>query len=116
MQRPVGYPGQPFAKLFDFRRSQYRGDWFRKRFQNEALAEGVIAIFADGVQDPQSTCAPDQDGHQVERRVDDPPGDIASECGDQYFPRFRLAALRHADRAGEGQHHDHAEQNLRRPL
>ncbi len=114
--RRVGLSHQPFAKLFDLRGCQHRRDRSGERVQDEALAQTPIAVLANRPQDPESACVPDYARHQIERRIHDPPGDIASERGHQHFPGLGVAALRHADRAGEREHHDHAEQNLRNPL
>ena len=54
--------------------------------------------------------------HQVQDAVDDPPRDVASQRADQHRANVFAAGFSHAERTGEGQHHDQAEQDLGQPL
>ena len=55
-----------------------------------------------------------QAAHQVQHAVDDAPGEVAAECADEHRADVLPPGLRDAERSGEGQHHDQAEQHLGR--
>ena len=54
--------------------------------------------------------------HQIEDRVNDPPRQIAAQRADEHVANLFLADAGDAKRAGDGQHHDQPEQDLRDPL
>ncbi len=57
-----------------------------------------------------------ESAHQVQQRVDDPPGDVAAERADQHGADILAAGLGDAQRAGEREDHDQPEQHLGHPI
>ena len=65
----------------------------------------------DGADREQPAAAFGQSAHQEHHGVDESPGEVAADRADKQHPD--LLTLRHrAERAGEGQRHDQAEEDL----
>ncbi|MNE42306.1 hypothetical protein D3C80_1364250 [compost metagenome] len=64
------------------------------------------------LQQPQGAAALGQGGDEVDDGIDHAPGDVAADAGDQQLLDLRLPRLQGVEAAGEGEHHQQAEQDL----
>ena len=65
------------------------------------------------LQQPQGSAPLGQGGDEVDDGIDNAPGDVAADAGDQQIPDLGASRLERIEATGEGEHHQQAEQDLR---
>ena len=107
---------QPLVQLAKLLGPQHAGDHGRQRPGNEQPGLCRVGGRADRPERREVSAQLAQAPHQVQDAVDDSPRDVASQRADQHRANVFASGFGHAERPGEGQHHDQAEQDLGQPL
>ena len=97
---------------FELRRLQNRRDHGRQRVRDQPLRLPRVRGRAHGPEDRQVAPLLGQAAHEIEDPVDDAPGQVAAERADEHRADVLAPGLGHAQRTGEGQDHDQAEEHL----
>jgi hypothetical protein len=101
----------PLAHAFQVRRLEGAGDG-SDFVADQAMRQCRLGGMAHGMRESGLAAADHQIAQHVHHAIDKAPGNVAADGSDQHAAHLVAAAVQHAQRAGEGQHHEQAEQHL----
>ena len=103
----------PLAHRFQFGRFQDRRDHRRQRVRDDALGLVRIGGPAHGQVRHEVLALAGEAAHQIQHRIDDPPGHVAPERADEHGANIIAAGVGDAQRPGEREDHDQSEEDFR---
>ena len=114
--REFGKLDQPLPHRFQFVARQHGNERRGQGVRQRAPAGIGIAGLPDRAQFQEVASSLAEAAHQIQPGVDDAPGQIAAERAQDHGFDLGAPCGDHAERAGAGQDHDQAEQDLGNPI
>src|SRR4030095_8291481 len=102
------------ADAVEIGRLQGFGDFRRERFGDGLLCLHRTGGLLHGAKEHCIAAALGQAGNEVKCGINDAPREVAADGADKHSEDIFLSRLRHADGTGEGEHHNEAEDDLRK--
>jgi hypothetical protein len=104
--------GELFADRIVFRGIERIGHDRWKRVGNDLMSRLWSRRLPKGAPQADRPASFAKAAHEVEQGVDNAPGDIATDGGDEHCPHILAPCFGHAEGTGEGKDHDQAEEDL----